>query len=713
MEDLEAIGKVNLNVKGMTCNHCASTVDGIIKQEGGTDVRVDYLMGEASFELSNPQKTTQILKRLNAAGYESKTESEDLETPTSGLGDIEKKFLFTLPFSLILISHMLAPKDWWINNIWVQLVLCIPVYAVGLFHFGKSTWEGIKSRAVNMDVLILIGSSSAFFYSLYGAITLGNSPEAHNFLFFETTSTIISLVLLGYVIEHRAVQKTTSVLRELFKSKPEKAKKLVQNGLNQDLVVVRASELKPGDIVLVNTGDRLPADGKIIYGDIELDESMLTGESEPVFKKKGADVFSGSILKSGNATIKVEKTGDQSTIGQIINLVKTSRADKPAVQKLADRISSVFVPSILIIALSTFLINWLLIETGVAEAIIRSVAVLVIACPCAMGLATPTAVSVGLGLAGKIGIIVKKASAFEELNAVEHFIFDKTGTLTKGDLKLALQSIETDHTQEEIWGIIKALEERSTHPIAEAILSLTEHLTSTKLESIEEVPGGGMTGLLNAQKVKFGTGKFTRQDDQNADLFLTIDQKLIASFNVSDQLKKGSKKLIASIQTKGKKVSVLSGDNERKTKQVALELGINNYRSHQLPQQKLDYIGETKTEHKVAMIGDGINDAPSLSAAHVGISMGTANALAAESAKIVILGSSMNQLGNLLKISERVVATIKQNLFWAFAYNLIAIPLAAMGYLDPMVAALSMAFSDVIVIGNSLRLRLILPQSIR
>jgi Cu+-exporting ATPase len=713
MEDLVADGKVSLNVKGMTCNHCASTVNGIIKQEGGTDVRVDYLMGEASFDLSNTQKTAQILKRLNAAGYESKTETEDADLSANGLGDIEKKFLITLPFSLVLISHMFVPHDWWINNIWVQLGLCIPVYAVGLFHFGKSTWEGIKSRAINMDVLILIGSSSAFFYSLYGAFTLGNSPEAHNFLFFETTSTIISLVLLGYVIEHRAVQKTTLVLRELFKSKPEKAKKLVQNGLNQDLQVVKASELQPGDIVLVNTGDRLPADGKIIHGDIELDESMLTGESEPVFKKKGADVFSGSILKSGNATIKVEKTGDESTIGQIINLVKTSRADKPSVQKLADRISNVFVPAILIIALSTFLINWLRVDVGVAESVIRSVAVLVIACPCAMGLATPTAVSVGLGLAGKIGIIIKKASSFEELNAVEHFIFDKTGTLTQGDLQLVLNSVNSDFSQEEVWRIIKALEERSTHPIAEAVLSLTEHLNIAVLDQIKEIPGGGMQGLLKSKEVKFGTGKFTLQKDQESDLFLTLDHKVIATFNVTDKLKSDAGKIIASIQKSGNQVSILSGDNERKTKQVAEALHVNNYHAHQLPQQKLDYIGKAKSKLKVAMIGDGINDAPSLSAADVGISMGTANALAAESAKVVILGSSMEQLGNLLKISERVVTTIKQNLFWAFAYNLVAIPLAAMGYLDPMVAALSMAFSDVIVIGNSLRLRFVLPQSIR
>jgi len=440
---------------------------------------------------------------------------------------------------------------------------------------------------------------------------------------------------------------------------------------------------------------------------------MLTCESEAIFKKKGDQVFSGSILVEGSCTVKVEKTGSESTIGQIIDLIKQSRADKPAVQKLADKISSVFVPAIIGIAALTFIINYFFAEAEISEAILRSVAVLVIACPCAMGLATPTAVSVGLGLAGKIGIIIKKASSFEELNAVQQFIFDKTGTLTEGKLKLVLNELSEGTDQEEVWKILKALEERSSHPIAQAVLNVTEHLSVADLDQIEEVKGKGMQANYNGKVVKFGTAAFTGKNKPNADLYLTQGDALMANFSVSDQLKPEAKSSISFIQKLGKSISILSGDNQKKTESVANELNVKDFHAHKLPNEKLEFIQKAKNKNIVAMIGDGINDSPSLAAAHVGISMGTANALAAESAKIVILGSSIKQVVMLLKISKNVVKTIKQNLFWAFAYNLVAIPLAAMGYLDPMVAALSMAFSDVIVIGNSLRLRLILPKKIR
>lgn len=714
MEDLTEQKRVSLAVRGMTCNHCASTVNGIIKQEGGKEIHVDYLMGEAQFELTDQQKVDKILKRLKDAGYESKAEqNENGHDHSAGMGSIEKKFLATLPFSLLLFSHMFLPHDWIINNIWVQLVLCIPVYLIGFWHFGKSTLESIKSRNLNMDVLILIGSSSAFFYSLYGAFVHSNSADAHNYLFFETTSTIITLVLLGYVIEHRAVQKTTAVLRDLFKAKPEKAKKLVKNGLNQDLIVVKAIDLEKGDLILVNAGDRVPADGSILYGEIQLDESMLTGESEPVTKSKGREIYSGSIVLNGNATINVEKTGNDSTIGKIIALIKQSRADKPSVQKLADRISNVFVPSIIAIAVLSFGINYFFAESTISTAIIRSVAVLVIACPCAMGLATPTAVSVGLGLAGKIGIIIKKASSFEELNAVNHFIFDKTGTLTEGKIELVLLEMDEYENQEQVWQIIKTLEERSSHPVAEAVKNVTAHVASIDLENIQELKGQGMKALFNGEEVKFGNAVFTDAPENAGDLFFTRNGKLTAVFGVRDQIKMEAKAVIAALRADKKIVSILSGDNLSKTTAVASALGIKDFHAHQLPNQKLEFIEKSKQQNHIAMIGDGINDSPSLAAADVGISMGTANALAAESAKVVILGTSLNQFSILLKVSKKVVQTIKQNLFWAFAYNLVAIPLAAMGYLDPMLAALSMAFSDVIVIGNSLRLRLLLPKHIR
>jgi len=700
-------GRLSLKVEGMTCNHCASTVSGIIQQEGGADIHVDYLMGEANFNLNNSERLAKIIKRLESAGYPT-VNADEINTSATGWNTIEKRFAFTLPFSLILFSHMFVPHDWWINNAWVQLALCLPVFATGVLHFGKSTFESIKSGNINMDLLILLGSTSAFFYSLYGAIVHGGTPEAHQFLFFETTSTIITLVLLGYVIEHRAVQKTTTILKDLFKSKPEKAKKLVQNGLNQDLEVVPSSSLQADDIILVNTGDRIPADGVLIHADLSLDESMLTGEADIMVRSKGDSVLSGSVVSDGNGTIKVTQAGNQSTIGQIIDLVKASRSDKPSVQKLADRISSWFVPTIVALASLAFLMNYFLLDAGATESLLRSIAVLVIACPCAMGLATPTAVSVGLGLAAKLGIIVKRASAFEEISSLNTIVFDKTGTLTTGDLNIVLDQVQEGFSMEQVWGMIRALEIRSNHPIANQLLQLTEGVSELPLEQIEEVKGKGMSGQWNGKTILFGTPEFTEQSPGVGDLCLVVDGQLAASLHVKDHLKEDANQVTRFLRSTGKTLMILSGDRKEKTEQTAQELGISEFKYRQLPEDKLRVISELKEKGKVGMIGDGINDSPSLAKADVGISIGNANALAAESAKAVILGEKMINLQRLFKISDRVVSTIKQNLFWAFAYNLVAIPLAALGYLDPMLAALSMAFSDVVVIGNSLRLRLVL-----
>lgn len=697
--------KVSLEVDGMTCNHCANTVDGIIKQEGGSGIHVDYLLGEASFEISDDQKTERILKRLKNAGYAAEPLNlEGGSTKKQGLSAVERKFATSLPFSLVLFAHMFAPMDWWINDAWVQFFLCLPVFTIGVLHFGKSSYESIRSGSINMDILIFLGSSSAFFYSLYGTIAFYGTSRVHDFLFFETAATIITLVLLGYVIEHKAVQKTTTILKALFDSKPLRAKRLIQKGLNQEMEAVLVDELVPGDQILVNTGDKVPADAILNYGTLTVDESILTGESDELTKTKGQALLSGSIVINGNGVLTVTKIAADSTIGQIIELVKTSRTAKPEIQKLADKISSWFVPAIVSIAALTFGLNFYF-GSGFSEALLRAIAVMVISCPCAMGLATPTAVSVGLGMAGKLGIIVKRADVFEQLEKLKHLVFDKTGTLTEKQLNIEITELEKT-TNTPVLGIIKALEKHSNHPLATALLSHLEEAQPESVESIEEVKGLGMKGQWKSKQVVFGSAKFTGQNAQSGDLFLAIEGQVVASVAVKSAIQKAAAEVVQFTKKRAIIPHILSGDSLRKTTQVATALGIDQFSAEQLPEQKLEYIVALRQKGPVGMVGDGINDAPALSVAEVGISIGNSNALAAESASVVIMGSNIKRVKQFLELGNAVVSTIRQNLFWAFAYNIVAIPLAALGYLDPMVAALSMAFSDVVVIGNSLRLRL-------
>jgi len=692
---------ISLKIEGMTCNHCASTVDGIINLEGGKNVHVDYLMGEASFE-NESVNLDRLIKRLNKAGYPTST--DQIETIDTGkVSPIEKKFLISLPFAAALMSHMFLPHEHMLNTPWVQFILCLPVFVIGVLQFGKSALESVKSRNLNMDVLVFLGSSSAFAYSIYGM--LFRTDHAHDFLFFETTATIITLVLLGYVIENRTVKKTTTELRELFKLKPSKAKKLVQNGLVQDLVVVNADTLQLDDLILVNTGDKIPADGILLHGNLRVDESMLTGEAEPVSKEKDASAYAGSIIVSGNATLKVTRVGQESTIGQIVNLVKQSRLDKPDVQRLADKISSWFVPTILVLAVLAFVVNYSMLDVGFTNSLLRSIAVLVIACPCAMGLATPTAVSVGLGVSARNRIILKRASIFEELTKVKHLVFDKTGTLSTGELDVVLLELHPEFDQSDMWSIVKALEQHSNHPLAEPFLRLTEELPAAELDNVEEVTGLGLQALWNGKSVQFGSEMFVKTTSSDADLYLKVDDTIVASFGVRDSIKPEASSQINALKSAGFSIHILSGDNEKKTKSFANKLGISSFQFRLMPSEKLREIDTLKQDGKTVMIGDGINDAPALAASDVGISMGMRNALASKSAGVVLLDESLEQIPRLFRLSKKIVRVIKQNLFWAFAYNIIAIPLAAFGYLDPMLAALSMAFSDVVVIGNSLRLR--------
>ncbi len=559
-----------------------------------------------------------------------------------------------------------------------------------------------------MDVLIFVGSFSAFVYSIAGLFMYFGTHDIHNYLFFETGTTIITLVLLGNLMEKNAVKRTTNEMNELNKLRNVKARKihLDKNG-NEHIDEINYDDIKIGDVLLVNTGDQIPIDGNVTRGEGSVDEAMITGESIPVFKSTIEKVIGGTLLLDGNLRIEATANSKNSVLAGIIEMVKTAQGDKPEVQKLADKISSIFVPAVLIIALIAFAINYFFVDLSLSVSLMRAVAVLVISCPCAMGLATPTAVMVGIGKAARNGILIKQASVLENFSKINSIIFDKTGTLTTGNFSVNML-FHDHHSEQEIKNILYNLEMHSSHPIAKSIVKNNSWLTSKmNFAQINEQKGKGLTAVdENNNHYELGSTTISGKVQLlSGDIFLMMNEKLLATFSIADELKEGTKEGISYFNNQHIDTILLSGDNESKCKIVTEQTGIKKYYASQLPDQKLKLIDEISSERHLAMVGDGINDAPALSKASVAISFSNASEIAKQSAQIILIKNDFRTINFAHIISKQTYRTIKQNLFWAFFYNVIAIPLAAMGFLSPMIAALSMAFSDVVVIGNSIRLR--------
>jgi Cu+-exporting ATPase len=691
-------GEVFLKVDGMTCNNCAAGITKSLRDIGFKDADASFIDGEVSFTTVEGKSADLAVEKIESLGYS--VLSEKLEV-TGWKNPLERKFIISLVFTLPLFMHMFLPESSFLNKPLVQIALCLPVYIIGVMHFGKSALGSLKAGLANMDVLIFMGSSSAFFYSLIGTGLTWGTNEVHNYLFFETTATIITLVLLGNVLEHRAVSQTAKSLGELSKMKAEIARIVMQVGSRSSLFETDPSAVKKGDILQVNEGEFVPVDGLLQSGSPLLNESSITGEAVQIEKKVGDPLYSGTLVSSGNFRMEATAEAKNSTLEKIINLVKKARKDQPQIQKLGDRVSGIFVPVVLVIGLMTFLLGHFLFDLSVAQALMNAVAVLVISCPCAMGLATPTAVVAGVGRAAKMGIIIKGGSTLEAFAKSQTIIFDKTGTLTTGDF-----SAEIAHNEigERAKSLIKALEDHSSHPIANSIKLQFRDVIPEKLTEVNEVKGKGMIGTTETgERVLFGKNTHSSYD---FDLCLEINEKVVAGLNVSDEIRDGAAELITYFKNKGIRTVLLSGDKEEKVKRVADVLGIDEHFSNYSPEEKLGFIEARGEKENVTMVGDGINDGPALSRANVGISLMGSSALALNSARIVIMNPSvMEGLILSFKASNHTYLTIKQNLFWAFFYNVVAIPVAAVGLLNPMVAALAMAFSDVIVIGNSIRLR--------
>ncbi|MBB6127152.1 heavy metal translocating P-type ATPase [Mucilaginibacter lappiensis] len=687
---------IELNVTGMHCNNCALSVHKLLEKRGLHNILVDFASEEVKFSTSDNTQLPEIKKGIENLGFRV---IDDISQHQPSFYDkVENKFIFCALFTAPLLLSMLL--QWhFLHQPIVQLLLCLPVFIVGCLHFGRSAWSSVKGGVPNMDVLIFIGSTSAFIYSLTGTLQhLGQQYQ-----FYETCATIITLVLLGNVFEKRSVTQTTSAVKDLIKFQQVNANRVVNGGVE----VISAKEVRPGDTLLVNQGDKIPVDGEILSGSASVDEAMLTGESLPVEKKKYDRVIGGTILVNGNIHMLATKVGSNTILSQIIELMKKAQAAKPPIQKLGDRVASIFVPVVLGISLLTFILTFYVGHAGLQHSLLNAIAVLVISCPCAMGLATPTAVMVGLGRAAKNGILIKGGDTIEAVAHTKYIVFDKTGTLTTGKFSINEIKAEPGIDIELIRGIIIAIEERSNHPIARSLVSGLKNLPKQKviLKVAKEEKGLGMRAEdVEGNNYFLGTAKLNKDDHFNLSLYK--NQQLLAQIALDDEIKPETAALIAQLKKMGIKPVLLSGDKKDRCLKVASAIGIKEVHAERLPDEKLHVIDMYKQKGKTIMIGDGINDAPALTKADVGVSMNDASQVAIQSASVVLLNTDLHSVIQFLQISKHTLLTIKQNLFWAFAYNIIAIPLAALGFLNPMIGAFTMAFSDVVVIGNSLRLKI-------
>ncbi|MBX7142364.1 MAG: cadmium-translocating P-type ATPase [Chitinophagales bacterium] len=703
-ETLTGAGNVSLEVEGMTCNHCAMTITRFLEKKGMNNVFVDFTSGAVKFDSTGAFDGEEIAKGIEALGYHVANADLKKKVGFAFLSSIESKFYFCLAFTIPLLLHMVLPFHFLHDPI-VQLILCLPVYAVGFWHFGKSALGSVKEGVPNMDVLIFIGCTAAFIYSLIGAVFI-NNPD---YLFFETAASIITLVLLGNVIEKRSVKRTRSSVEELAKLQPQKAKLIdfFGDAAFEVITEIDHDDIRQGQYFLVNTGDRIPADGNVVWGAASVDESMITGESLPVEKKINDAVITGSIVTDGSIKMLATATGKSTVLSKIIEMVNDAQRNRPNIQKLADKITAIFVPVVLSIAALTFLLAFFVFNLSFQNALMNSIGVLVIACPCAMGLATPTAVMVGIGRAARKGILIKGAQTLETFASVSTVVFDKTGTLTSG--KFRIQEMKaTGIGEDELRSVLASIEKFSSHPIAKSIVTELNGVKVMPLNDVKERKGVSVSARDESGNIyEAGSAAIlnTTPSENHWNVFVKRNNELIGKVSVKDELRAEAKPMIGWLKTQGIRTVMLSGDKFENCERVAKLLGIDEFHAEQTPEQKLAVIESLRKSGTVAMVGDGINDAPALAAATIGVSLSNATQVAIDSAQIILLHNDLSLLPEAISISKHTLKTIKQNLFWAFFYNTLAIPVAAVGLLKPIIAALSMAFSDVMVIGNSLRLR--------
>ena len=736
-----SVSKYNIPVSGMTCASCVARVEKVLgKFDGLENVKVNYATEKVSFEVADKNVNLQeAADKLEKYGYKLNLEQESEKKKnrnnddSDGLSDEYKKLKKDFRLALILtipvfIISMLSTmyNGWSLSGDYtnkILLILTTPILFIPGRRFFKVFFGNLKYFSFEMNSLVAIGTGSAFAYSLVATlfpdlVSYSNGNAVH--VYFDTAAVIITLILMGKVLEARAKGKTNLAIQKLMQLKPREATILVDGKEVKILIEI----LKVGQSVIVKPGEKIPADGIITSGFSSIDESMVTGESLPIEKKIDSSVIGGTINKNGTFVFKISTLGDNSVLGQIIKMVEEAQGSKAPIQKLADQIASVFVPAVISIAVLTFA-GWMIFgsEHSFIVALVSFVAVLIIACPCALGLATPTAIMVGTGLGAKNGILIKNGESLEIAQKVDTVVLDKTGTITEG--KPVVTDVLLNNIDElELLSFITSVEKRSQHPVADAIVkySQNKNITHYDIESFSNIEGLGLSSIINGKMIIAGNKKLMEEYSINTEViaenydsltkegksivFIAIDGEFKGLLAIEDPIKTTTPEAIKRIKNLGINVIMITGDNNKTANAIANRIGITEYFAEVLPNEKAEKIAELQKKGKiVAMVGDGINDAPALVTANLGIAIGTGTDVAIESSDITLINGDLLNVLSAIKLSKRTIQTIKQNLFWAFIYNIVGIPLAALGMLNPMIGALAMSLSSVSVISNSLRLK--------
>jgi P-type Cu+ transporter len=753
-----ALRKSIFPVRGMMCATCVQHVEEVLKNVPGVvTANVNLATEKAMVEYAEGTSATDLRQAVKDAGYELGNEEETLEDVSLAsareIAKVRNRFIFAAVLAAIIMTMMLAPIPEFPGMKYVLWVLATPVQFWAGWRFYKGAWGALKHGRADMNTLIAVGTSAAYFYSvvavLFPGLFQGKGVSLH--YYFDTASMIIALILLGRFLEARAKGQTSDAIKKLIGLQPKTAL-VIREGKESEISI---EDVQVGDIILVRPGERVPVDGVIRQGTPSLDESMVTGESLPVEKQEGDEVIGATVNKTESFRFEAIRIGKDTTLARIVHLVEEAQGSKAPIQRLADIIAGYFVPIVIGIAIFVFIIWYFLgPEPRLTFAFLNFIAVLVIACPCALGLATPTAIMVGTGKGAENGILIKSAGALERFYRINTLLLDKTGTLTEGRPEVTDIITSSMMTEMELLELAAAVEHDSEHPLAIAVMKKAQErgVVTPMVHDFKAIPGHGAEASLDGRKLMLGNQKLMQENnivlngleekaralwnEGKTVIFLAVNSSIAGLIGLADTLKPGTKEIMTEIRRLGIEIAMVTGDNKRTAEAIAREAGIERVLSDVLPENKSQEVKKLQDEGKiVAMVGDGINDAPALAQADVGIAIGTGTDVVMETGDITLIRGELDNIITALQLSRHTMRTIKQNLFWAFAYNVLLIPVAAgvlyvvfhggsvpsglrgilgdYGFLNPILAAAAMALSSITVVSNSLRLRGFKPYTLK